>query len=424
MSIPIDKLYHYFHDSVNHNITIYRWTPHGSKKLTDLHPLRPITSILDSVITPVMICHDQEPLDYYCHECKETKKEILADKLLHHDKISSLPEFSSVYDMPGLRLRSGFGNLHDLMLLTHSEINSSQIKIYEDNGFVPVYIWSHAIIARDWYRYAEIDPTLLVNSVKYDFLIYNRAWSGTREYRLKFAELIVAKSLASNCLMGFSPYDTSEHYTNHKFKNNAFNISANNLEHNFFLNTADANSSADYVNTDYAQCGIEVVLETLFDDSRWHLTEKSLRPIACGKPFILAATPGSLRYLKSYGFETFDGILDESYDNIVDPVQRLNAIVAEMQRISNMHKDQKAQMLSQLNLISQRNKQRFFSVAFQEQVMQEYKENFYQGYSKVQNSRHGEILFRHLNFVLTVCPPAARFSSSEIDYLRSLLILK
>jgi hypothetical protein len=46
------------------------------------------------------------------------------------------------------------------------------------------------------------------------------------------------------------------------------------------------------------------VAETVFD-TRIHLTEKTLRPIACGHPFILAAGPGSLKYLQTYGFRTF-----------------------------------------------------------------------------------------------------------------------
>jgi hypothetical protein len=69
------------------------------------------------------------------------------------------------------------------------------------------------------------------------------------------------------------------------------------------------------------------VLETLFDDHRWHLTEKSLRPIACGKPFVLMATPGSLQYLRQYGFKTFDGLIDETYDSIQNPKQRLQAVL-------------------------------------------------------------------------------------------------
>ena len=44
---------------------------------------------------------------------------------------------------------------------------------------------------------------------------------------------------------------------------------------------------------------------------------------------MLAATPGSLQYLKQYGFETFHGLIDESYDTILDPRERLKTIVQD-----------------------------------------------------------------------------------------------
>jgi len=116
------------------------------------------------------------------------------------------------------------------------------------------------------------------------------------------------------------------------------------------------------------------VLETLFDDTRWHLTEKSLRPIACGKPFILAATPGSLQYLQSYGFETFSDLIDESYDLIVEPQLRLLAIVKEMQRISQLSSIEKCKLYTDLDVICLRNKQHFFN-GFVEQVIEEYQTN-------------------------------------------------
>lgn len=424
MSIPIDRLYHYLNDLVNRDVIIYRWTPHGSKNLADLRLLKPRNDLLTSLCTPMLVCHDQEPLDYYFYERESIRNETKAARISHYEKISTIPGFNSAYNMPVLRLQSGFGNIHDLILLAHSEVHSPQVSLYEANGFVPVYIWSHAIIARDWYRYAEFDPILTNKPPKYDFLIYNRAWKGTREYRLKFAELVVSKDLADNCLMGFAPFEGNEHYTKHQFKNKSFKIASSELEKNFFFNTSDSGSSADYVNCDYNRCGIEVVLETLFDDTRWHLTEKTLRPIACGKPFILAATPGSLSYLKSYGFETFSSILDESYDSIYDPTKRLEAIVSEMKRLSNLDRSSKEQMFGQLNLIAQRNKQRFFSTEFQEQVIQEYKENFILGYNKVLGSRYGKTLFKHLDFLLKECPEVIKLTAEEIAYIRSLLILQ
>jgi hypothetical protein len=150
-----------------------------------------------------------------------------------------------------------------------------------------------------------------------------------------------------------------------------------NLEQFYSINTADSNSSADYCGPDYAACGIEIVLETLFDDERLHLTEKILRPIACGKPFLMVATAGSLQYLRDYGFETFADVIDESYDTITDSRDRLDAVIEEMKRISALDVDAKQVLYTKLHEIAQRNKQRFFNGLF-DQVIEEYKTNLNQ----------------------------------------------
>ena len=64
------------------------------------------------------------------------------------------------------------------------------------------------------------------------------------------------------------------------------------LENYYHPTGASSLASADFDIEDYNNTDIEVVLETLFDDTRWHLTEKALRPIACGQPFMFAATQG------------------------------------------------------------------------------------------------------------------------------------
>jgi hypothetical protein len=260
-------------------------------------------------------------------------------------------------------------------MLLHSELNSVQVARYTQNGFVPVYYWSHAVIARDWFRYAEHDPKLCfdVNNIKQDFLVYNRAWSGTREYRLYFTEQLTKQKMLDRVQTKFNAND-GQHYTQHVFKNKSLQIANFTLEQHLQPTSAAATASADYVSKDYADTGIEVVLETLFDDDRWHLTEKALRPIACGKPFILAATPGSLQYLRYYGFETFAGVIDESYDQIANSQARLDAIIQEMKRIAGLAPDAKQVLYTKLHEIAQRNKQRFFNGLF-DQVIEEYQTN-------------------------------------------------
>jgi hypothetical protein len=262
-----------------------------------------------------------------------------------------------------------------MTILVHSEQKSLETALYEQAGFVSVYYWSHAVIALDWFRYAQHDPLLCFdhNKICQDFLIYNRAWSGTREYRLCFVEQLVKHNLEQYCNIGFNPQD-GKHYSAHQFVNTKFQITNYNLHHNLKLNTHNSTASADYCGKDYAASCIEIVLETLFDDTRWHITEKTLRPIACGKPFILAATPGSLEYLRTYGFETFDGLINESYDKIVDSKTRLHTIIQEMKRIVALDTDSKQVLYTKLHEIAQRNKKRFFNGLF-DQVITEYKTN-------------------------------------------------
>ena len=106
-----------------------------------------------------------------------------------------------------------------------------------------------------------------------------------------------------------------------------------------------------------------------------HLTEKSLRPIACGQPFILAATHGSLQYLRNYGFCTFGDVIDESYDLIENPLDRLKAIVLAMKQITNWTKEERQYKMRVLQEITEYNKQHFFSANFFNQILNELKEN-------------------------------------------------
>jgi hypothetical protein len=375
MSVPLDRLYHYLGDCVNHDLVIYRWAPHGSRKLEDLNQLTNYPEY-QWYNNPIAIFHDQEPLDYnfYTQEQVHSRvKSMYSTCLTEHTLNNSALEYISLQH---LRAITDCANRYDLTILVHSEQRSWQVDHYSNKGFVPVYYWSHAVIAQDWFRYAGHDPELDFKffDFKQDFLIYNRAWSGTREYRLSFVEKLISNGLVKNCKTSFNPVDQSMHYTNHCFANKKFNIQNHQLENYFPLNTYSASASADYVADDYLSTGMEIVLETLFDDTRLHLTEKTLRPIACGKPFMLVATADSLQYLRDYGFETFADVIDESYDTIANSQARLDAVIEEMKRISALDADVKQVMYTKLHEIAQRNKQRFFNGLF-DQVIKEYNTN-------------------------------------------------
>ena len=66
--------------------------------------------------------------------------------------------------------------------------------------------------------------------------------------------------------------------------------------------------------TVYNQTNYSIVAETNFDNHYNFYTEKIVKPIMCRRLFIAVSGQHYLKNLRSFGFRTFDGIIDESYD--------------------------------------------------------------------------------------------------------------
>lgn len=379
MSIPLDRLYHYILDIVkqvyNDDVVIYRFYPYGSKNIEDLKYLLDYSQSFRRLSAEI-ICYDQEPLNYDNYQYKDAKVNII-----HKELYDIEPTIFKSFNLRYL----GYLNIYDKCLLIHSEKNSVEVEKYKNNHFIPVYYWSHGLIAQDWFRYAKY-VNIQPSEKPQQFLIYNRAWAGTREYRFKFVELLQENDLVNYCKTSFNPVDPEHgiHYTDHEFKNPAFRPTK--IENSFPTTVASAHSSADFDINDYANTKFEVVLETLFDDSRVHLTEKTLRPIACGHPFILAATPGSLAYLRDYGFKTFDGIIDESYDLETNPVKRLELIIAIMASITKWTEAEQKHNWNKINKITAYNKQHFFGEQFKNRIVDELTENLKTAFDELENT--------------------------------------
>ena len=370
MSIPIDRLYNYIESVAQEihggSIVIYRFYPHGSKKIEDLDYFRPYDKLIQ-LTSPNIYCHDQEPLDYSFY----------------------INNVISYEEPPELKL--DYWSIYNKHILVHSEQRSSELNKHTDKLFVGAYYWSHAVIALDWFRYAKYEKIKKRKSNNI-FLIYNRAWSGTREYRLKFVDLLIKHNLINRCFTTFNPIEPelNIHYSQHTFRNFNF-VPTTNLESCLPLNTATSCASADYVLDDYLTTDFEVVLETLFDDTRLHLTEKALRPIALGQPFLLAATHSSLEYLRSYGFKTFATVIDESYDTIEDPALRLEAIVKTMAEIASWTDAERTEKMSIANRIAEYNRQHFFSKKFFDNVVDELKINLSEAITTIEHNNTSNI---------------------------------
>jgi hypothetical protein len=85
----------------------------------------------------------------------------------------------------------------------------------------------------------------------------------------------------------------------------------------------------------YADYFIEIVAETDTLTTNW-ITEKTVKNLYIGKPFIVFSGVGSLAKIRSFGFKTFSPWIDESYDTIDNVYLRSEAVKKEIDRLATV----------------------------------------------------------------------------------------
>ena len=348
MSVPTNNLYNFVTQALENRYLVKYFYPWGEKGFKNIinneEDSRPTMKYFTTYTSwynevPVVLCHDQEPLDFdlYSDDC-------LLEQLSH---IPQKKNINKYLDCKNLNLRWNTPNHKaNYWVLLHSELNSPQVIQYESTGlFKCAYWWSHALIALDWYRFARYDNRLTDKSqpIKANFLVYARGTTGKRAYRKIFLEHL--QHINSVQLGSIDP-----------------------------TAVVTSDSSATYNPQDFAQTRCSIVLETVYDQ-RIHLTEKTLRPIACGHPFMILNGPGALETIRSYGFKTFQPYINESYDSEKDPGKRMNMVLAEMRRINNSSEKYQKYIWDGCAEIAAYNKQLFFDDKFIWRVKTELRRN-------------------------------------------------
>ena len=100
----------------------------------------------------------------------------------------------------------------------------------------------------------------------------------------------------------------------------------------FDVNWAYETESCKFYNDSY----FSVVTETSVSPSSVFLSEKIWKPIVNFHPFIIIGNPMSLKFLKYIGYKTFN--IDESYDEIKDPYDRILAALEQVKILCSMPK--------------------------------------------------------------------------------------
>lgn len=90
----------------------------------------------------------------------------------------------------------------------------------------------------------------------------------------------------------------------------------------------------------YSQAHMSIVTESDFgSDTIRRFTEKPIKPMCGGHPFIVFGNPSSLSLMREMGFQSFSPFIREDYDEITDWEERFNAACAEILRLTSMDND-------------------------------------------------------------------------------------
>tara|TARA_B100000287_G_scaffold18868_1_gene18890 strand:- start:7779 stop:9092 length:1314 start_codon:yes stop_codon:yes gene_type:complete len=112
-----------------------------------------------------------------------------------------------------------------------------------------------------------------------------------------------------------------------------------------------------------------------------HITEKVWKPVSTFQPFILISTKNNLNKLREWGFKTFDGFIDESYDELDTYGERVDVINKEIIRLCSMSRKELDDWYWSMEDILQHNSDNL--VRFIDSEYSKMKEVFKMGWSKV-----------------------------------------
>jgi len=269
--------------------------------------------------------------------------------------------------------------------LCTSERDSENVEIICNQfNWQPLYYFFHGWAALDWYR--GYDKTFLIappteRKITHTFIAPNRIVAGERQHRLEILYHIFKNKMSHNhiscpavcpaenisVLDAVRPLVSRYPDIESVFAQQTLPINfAGEIDHpmhSCWLSLFD----------ECAESLLYLVTETVATGRRHHITEKTFKPIALGMPFVIVGTRGSLEYLRSYGFRTFEGIWDESYDQADDSV-RVERIVSLLRSLDELSVTAKQDLFDQAYEVIEHNWNHFYGGGFEKILWAELQE--------------------------------------------------
>jgi len=349
-----ENIFHYLNSIITDPRLLYLM-PYGSTHPENLESLMSELSYWPWDRGPLFVFYDQEPI---LGKFNFDLLDHVSEKFLHGDQF----------------------------VLVTTERDSETVELIQQRYNCPVvYYFHHVFAAHDWFRGVGFDPRLVAPSqrqLKKKYITFNRLTSNRRVYRSLFISELIKRNILDQGYVSYNDVcpNNGESYTKNLsaavdeklitevVANEAIaNIAQAPLplridyqdqqlipNHSFVL-SAVAETQASF---------IYVVTETCYWERKCHLTEKIFKPIVSRMPFILIGPAHNLKYLRSYGFETFGRWINESYDDIEDPVLRMQAIGQVLEDLCNKSLSELESMLRRMEDVLEYNYNLFYSQAF------------------------------------------------------------
>ena len=276
-------------------------------------------------------------------------------------------------------------------IFANSELDSTDKDYVKQKypNFIDWYFFSHGLVAREWFSAQRQNYAGWIEQ-KQTLLDCNLI-DGSRNYRIYLIYLMYKNEYNLNSFISFKGSRNWKDLLKH---NDYFNILKNPSKFINKIPTEDVsydNWGKDNLLSNglmqsriplefYSRVNYILVSETICTENKKHLTEKIFKPIAAGKPFLLAGGYKNLEYLKRYGFKTFSDYWTEDYDNIFDPKERLDSVYKTMQSIDlypiiDKEIQKKLELFNSAHKDAMENRRYFWSDDFYNLLLEEAEKN-------------------------------------------------
>jgi hypothetical protein len=278
---------------------------------------------------------------------------------------------------------------HTCKLLANSEHSLLKQNLCKKENFLDWYYFYHGFASLFWFNDYQYLSDVEQQFTKV-FISLNRLHTNHRSYRLNLVNEYIKREIESKGTISL-PLTNREYGSWIEELQDINTLLPKNRLEEIHRNlckypggfTADITDPKGFLSADCGQTSlhllksafIHVVSESIFYHDKLHLTEKIFKPISIKRPFLLVGAPGNLQYLKSYGFQTFDKWIDETYDAEQDHDKRIIKVVNQLEKLCKLKNSELKEMHYEMRFVLEHNFNHFFN-DFRTIITDELLENF------------------------------------------------